>query len=428
MTRSSITLAGRLVATSLALVLVVAGCDLSRPTTTPGATVPPPQWPVAGHDPQRTSAGAVAGPRTPASVAGWPRQGRGTGAGSPVIAGDGTLYTAIGEGLYSLRPDGRETGNGWPVAMAPGEPPRYGIGRNGAVFLARSAFLTSLAPSGGTIREGWPIVKSGGFIVSVMLVTDETVYVGWIPDDEQRVDEGTILEAYTYGGKLRQGWPVTFAREAFSAIAVGRDGTIYLAGRTQLHALAPDGTARPGWPFVIGERGPIAALAIGPDDTIYGAALTADTGNVVYALAPDGTPRAGPWPYRATDGDTAHLAIAPDGTLFDVTGTSVRVLSTSGGPALRWRTGTEFRAVDALALGADGTAYIGGSDNSGLTRLAARTNDGSDLPDWPIGLAFRDARMNGLAISRDGQLYVTATDGTILAYRDAAPPGASSSP
>lgn len=418
---------GSCVALIVALVVVV-GCDLSTPSRTAGPSAPPaPQWPVAGHDPQRTSTGSVAGPRTPRSVNGWPRQGHGTGAGSPVVAGDGTLYTAIGDGLYALRPDGTETGNGWPVAMAPGEPPRYGIGRNGAVFLARSSFLTSLAPSGGTIREGWPVVKTGGLIASVMLVTDDTVYIGWIPGNEQRVAEGTVLEAYTYGGQLRQGWPVTFPREAFSAAATGRDGTLYLAGRTQVHALAADGRARPGWPFAVGDRGPIAALAIGPDDTIYAAALSADTGNVLYALAPDGTARPGAWPYRATDGDAARLAVASDGSVFDLTGVSVHVLSAAGGPALRWKTGDEYRAVDVLALGVDGTAYLGGPDNAGLTRLTARAADGSELPGWPVGLAFQDARMNGLAISSSGVLYVTATDGTVLAYRDAPGPTPSAS-
>jgi len=77
----------------LAVATVVAGCGGA--TGTPGPTPRPLQWPVAGHDPQRTSTGPARGPIAPAPVEGFPRKGKGTAAGAPVVGQDGTLYTAI---------------------------------------------------------------------------------------------------------------------------------------------------------------------------------------------------------------------------------------------------------------------------------------------------------------------------------------------
>ena len=162
-------------------------------------------WPSAGHDERHTRAGLL-GPATPALA--W--SSAGPSVSTYVIADDGTIFAAGGEGVRTISPEGVET-----------------------PFAAVAAVDLALRKDGGLYATEQP---SAGMLHSL---------------------DPTGASQWTFQPVAPPLWPPV----------VPTVGAIYAASRFELYALAPDGSTR--WRLPTGGAGTTEPPGVGPDGTIY---------------------------------------------------------------------------------------------------------------------------------------------------------------
>ncbi|ONH25647.1 hypothetical protein [Pseudofrankia asymbiotica] len=177
-------------------------------------------------------------------------------------------------------------------------------------------------------------------------------------------------------GAAYAGKALTITDFAPDAVAVSRDGTLYVSSNT-----AFDGAMI----CQIGQDGDVVNTYISPygyddDNPIIGQVDFDDTGNVYYSDMNN---------YRINK-------IAPEGRTTTVAGTGVEGFSGDGGPATEARIG----AVDDLAVLPDGTIYFADFKNERIRKV---TPDGviSTVIHVPAG------GLSTVEIGPDGSLYFT---------------------
>lgn len=109
--------------------------------------------------------------------------------------------------------------------------------------------------------------------------------------------------------------------------AIGADGTIYAVDAFQhLYALAPDG----GLKWIVNEAGD-KGVAVGPDGTIYVASE-----NYIKAFNPDGSSK---WTFTQNPSAMICLGVSvgPDGNIYSVATEGLGVFSLTPGGELRWK-------------------------------------------------------------------------------------------
>ena len=138
------------------------------------------------------------------------------------------------------------------------------------------------------------------------------------------------LHLYDEAGSEQPGWPVAIRGECYDGVAVGPQNSAFVActrnGRAVLTGLDQGGTALPGWPVIVPGTvaystwnnfawGGVDSAAVGPDGTVYMAVSPNDESGryAIHAFAPDGAPRKG-WP-RELPGGAQGFTLAPDGTV-----------------------------------------------------------------------------------------------------------------
>ncbi|GAB1511267.1 NHL domain-containing protein [Actinophytocola sp. KF-1] len=166
---------------------------------------------------------------------------------------------------------------------------------------------------------------------------------------------------------------------AVESFAVGRDGTVYVASATGVHATRPGGELRPvelSPPLVTfakyGPTGPVEAgpLATGPDGSLYlvpDAALRRHPDGVVVALLGGGMDNrmarralrewASPTDYTFREGDPRDIAVGADGTLYLSTGDGVYSVGPDGALDVVLEAG-EHDLFGGIALAPDGTPHL----------------------------------------------------------------------
>jgi len=183
-----------------------------------------------------------------------------------------------------------------------------------------------------------------------------------------------------------------------SGVAVGKDGTLYIADyqNHRVRAVGSDGIIR----TVAGSGG---AGFSGDDGPALEAAVDAPSR---VAVAEDGT-------LYITDSSSHRVrAVGTDGIIRTVAGTGVKGFSGDGGPAVD----AELDTPSGVAVGMDGTLYIADSGNDrvravgtdGTIRTVAGTG-GEDFVDdgGPAIDAGIDAPAD-VAVGGDGTLYIAA--------------------
>jgi hypothetical protein len=199
-----------------------------------------------------------------------------------------------------------------------------------------------------------------------------------------------------------------------SSPAIGADGTIYAISyngysdeptdpstRNQLHAVDPDGMLK--WKFQLDPNGIIdSSPAVGIDGTIY---ITSWAPSRLYAVNPDGTLQ---WTF-ADDQMTACIssspAVGPDGTIYSG-GDGLCAFNPNG--TLKWVINIDS-VYTSPAVGTDGTIYI-----VGRTALFAVNPDGTLK--WSFEpVEFAIVSPMSLAVGADGTIYVGAQDGNLYA-------------
>jgi outer membrane protein assembly factor BamB len=180
--------------------------------------------------------------------------------------------------------------------------------------------------------------------------------------------------------------------------SIAADGTLYVAGRTKLIAVHPDGTT--AWTASLDGRSAYGAPTIGVDGTIYlGASLVltsgASTSGALYAFNPAGTKK---WSYEAPI--LRAPSVASDGTLY-APGDDGNVYAIRSDGTLAWTHHTGGRVVASPTIGPTGSVYFGSSDGV----LYAVDPDGVERWKFASGDPIRRA----VVIAADGTIYGSNT-------------------
>lgn len=353
--------------------------------------------------------------------------------GGPLLAPDGSIIAASINGtLFAVDASGAELWTATPggsVLIAPA------VGDGMAYLSTDTCYLYAIDTSGAV---KWQSGAGGTVLACPVTAVDGTLYVG--------SDDG-FLYAVRSNGTVK--WRYQTGRGISSSPAVGPDGTVYVGSKdNSLHAVNPDGT--PAWQFaatgniqsspVVDELGEIYfgsddtyVYAVNPDGTqdwafktkwnVSGSPAVDASGNVyagswdkyVYRIRPNGTEE---WSYK-TDGPVkGGVTLGSDGRIYaacekDSESGVVYALRVSG--AQDWSYTTVGPVRMSPMLGLDGTVYAASSPNSsGSGGALYAITDGSLRWEYaaPSGAL-------GLAMDKDGVLYLGTLDGRVLALNDA---------
>jgi hypothetical protein len=267
----------------------------------------------------------------PGSVAWATWNGFSTGGADPLAIGpDGTVYLGVNPRgsdqrfqIHAFARDGTAQ-RGWPVRL-PGGAQGFAVAPDGVVvgwwyeglvpdsidLHARRTRFTMLDAKGHRL-PGWPIGSIGAASGPVIWADGSIAYTS---------ATGRVW-AHDRTGEVIHGWPY---RLPYPIAPVLRgDGRLLFVGSSEVHVVNQRGKSLSGWPWRT--RSTLDApgcdtggsayqvYALGADDTLYLAPWSGSRSELL-ALAPDGTTEAG-WPYRVPDGWRAtSIEPASDGTL-----------------------------------------------------------------------------------------------------------------
>lgn len=268
---------------------------------------------------------------------------KGEFASSPTLGPDGTIYVADSQGrLLALGRDGRpkwsDAGDDISsslVVMSDGT--IYGAGFNLVAFNSKGTLKWSYKPS----RE-----TTNGEITSLLAVApDGTIYA----------EANPLLLAINPNGSLKWSHRLEGEDSSIRTLAIASDGTIYM-GEDNGKLYAIDSSGHLNWTFAA--RNVNVAAAIGRDGTIYVA------GDKLYALTPSGKVK---WSYVTGQGDEAGAeqpCIDANGTTYFLTPEphhNLIALNSDG--ALKWsHKMQDYTEYTSPSIGPDGGLYVGSMD------------------------------------------------------------------
>ena len=339
--------------------------------------------------------------------------------------------------------------------------------------LAQAMTISALAGTGTAGFQG-----DGGTATAAQLNTpagvaigpDRSVYIADLTNNRVRriLPDGTIATMAGGGSNGADGIPATQANlPAPTALAVGPDGTVYVADNTfRIRRIGLDGliqtVAGTGTSGGGGDGGPatsasvegVRGLVVGPDGSLYIAETTThrvrrvDPGGIITTIAGIiGTPGFvgdnGPAAAARLSGP-AGLVLSPDGSLFiadsnnhrvrrigidgtitTVAGSGTAGFSGDGGPA----TSAQMNSPFAVALAPDGSFIVGERFNArvrqvgtdGLIRTIVGTGVVGASGDGGPALTaqLNGSTFIGLAVMPNGRLVIA--DGPVHRVRQVAP-------
>jgi YD repeat-containing protein len=330
----------------------------------------------------------------------------GTGESFGAQAANLGASTVAGVGTFGFSGDG-----GQATASELAAPQMLAVAANGSFYIADTQNdRVRRVGLDGVITT---IAGNGGVSPDVGEIREQTQ-----PLARQTERQWRAIEAPGDGGPATQA-AITYP----TGIAIGRDGSIYIAetGAHRIRKVSPGGTlstvAGDGTAGFSGDDGPASAaqlnsprgLAIGRDGSLY----IADTGNGrVRRISPDGRIHT-----IAGNGDTGGgyadiLEPLPAGSRFAVRGT--RAASSpadgDGGPARQ----AALSHPVAVAIGADGSVFVSDSIGQRIRRISPSgiistfAGGGTSGERGDGGLAT-NAYLNGpaqIALAPDGSLYI----------------------
>jgi hypothetical protein len=202
----------------------------------------------------------------------------------------------------------------------------------------------------------------------------------------------------------RDRWSFYSGFEPLSPV-IGRDGTIYVADGTTLHAVTSGGDAK--WSFTAPAT-IWGAPAVDATDTVYIVSSKANGAQGTLIAVANGAQR---WSADvASPGFSGSPAIAPDGTIY-VAGFAALQAFTSLGEE-KWSTSYPINSSsgNAPAVAPDGTIYV---TLSGLDNLVAF--DAMGATKWTFEIKKNDSRffigadVNAApAVGDDGRIYIAS--------------------
>jgi hypothetical protein len=290
-------------------------------------------------------------------------------------------------------------------------------------------------------QPGWPVALAGGCRPQNLAVgTDGIAHVACRIDDER-----VLFNAFDVGGATVPGWPIRATGYPLR-VEVGRDGTAYFGtvneagdGALSIHAFAPDGHPRVGWPRALPRT---AEFTLAPDGTVVGwwyEDLRPDTLDTQAArtkftmIGPNGQTLPGRWPVTSISTATAPV-MTKDGSIFYTSETGrVWGHDRTGGILDGWPHRLTYRVPPELRP--DGRlmfilgAFEYGDGNTSEPEVIVLTTGGKMASGWPYQTS---ASLKGVqcctdcypyfphAVSADGTLYLApwTEDGTQIGALD----------
>jgi outer membrane protein assembly factor BamB len=335
-------------------------------------------WPMYCHDLHHTGNSQYNTSNNPQNAIIWSFNNTYLGAllSSPAIGASGIIYLG-GFDLIALYPDGTIQ---W-------EYPLYGWGMscpaldaNGTIYMA-SAFsdhnyLYAITPNG---TQKWRYYTGNDIYSSPAIGPDGTIYFG----------NGYNIIAVNPNGTLH--WTYPTGNYVYSSPAIGDDGTIYCGSiDTYLYALNPNGTLK--WRYKTNDWIRVSP-AIATDGTIYIVSLD----SYLYALQPNGTMK-----WRTSVGGGTSPTIGPDGTIYAGWNRLYAINPTNG--SVKWviDAGGDIEA-GTPAISHEGIIYYGTSYEGG--NIYAISPNGTKV--WQ---AYVGDCESALAIGPNGTVYIGAND------------------
>lgn len=304
---------------------------------------------------------------------------------------------------YDLPPQGNQLWNyatGNTIYSSPA------IGPGGIIYVGSSdGYLYAINPSGQLV---WAFTEPTTYISfnsAPMVGEDGTIYA--------RRQNG-YLYAINANGTLR--WKTQISYDSWVSPALGPDGTIYVAGYTELKAISPQGSIL--WTFPTGNT-IYSSPAIAPDGTIYFGSMDAR----LYAVDPNTQQlKPGNWPVVTGGPVVSSPAISREGTIY-VGSYDGKLYALNPDGSYKWSPVTlgGGSVVDSSpAIGPDGTIYIGSRD---YKVYAINPETGQVKPGWPYTTGYYVR--SSPAVAADGTVFVGSYDGKLHALkRDGTPAGA----
>lgn len=371
---------------------------------------------------------------------------------SPAMAPDGTIYVVARKTarLYAYQPDGtlewsRSYGANSPEVMS-----GPSVGADGTVYLrvwshgTQTDFLYAIEPEDGEIRWSFntvydpeddvlfpssssPAVGADGtvYITTLgggLLALNSQLQLQWInwtsgfysqtPSTPVIGEDGTIyvgtsdgyMVAVAPGGRTK--WAFHTGTIVNSSAGFGADGTVYVNGRSRMHALNPDGsllwTSTPyGTSWVPSASSPV----VGADGTVYAAGQWYNGGGMLSALIAfdpaDGSER---WRHPVGIQYSAP-AVAQDGTVY-VTSWDRKLHAVNPDGSLKWAYTTgQMIWNSAPLIDDDGTVYFGSTD--GHFYAVYDDAGGLSASNWPMG-GGNPQRSHNLSEDSDGDTMTDA--------------------
>nr|WP_307874163.1 protein kinase [Frankia sp. AgB1.8] len=333
---------------------------------------------------------------------------RGTFFDALALRRDGTVYVAVSDSGVGTGAVYKVTASGTVRAVA-------GVGPAPVTAPTTTRTTTATTPSATATASPPPVPAAGVPAAQLVLnevhglavAPDGTVYAAdHAADQVYRVTpEG---RAFVFAGTARGGAGFTAdaglaARAALdgpAALALGPDGSVYVAEGSRVRKITKDGLIS----TVAGAYGRTSTTAIGDGGPATKASLPSPSG---LAVTPDGSI------YVADDYLDTIREITPDGTIRTVAGTSGQDGETGdGGPAAR----ALLSGPTGLALGPDGSLYITDTHNAKIRRIDPKgvmtTFAGTDssVSTGLDGTAADEAALTGLygvVVDPSGAVYAT---------------------
>lgn len=293
--------------------------------------------------------------------------------GSPAISSDGTAYFDGGSegGLYAVSLDGNEK---WsrPLSMNGSSPL---VGPSNTVCAVGYGYLYSIRSDGST--NWFSLVGDSGLSTPVM-ANDGSIYVAGL--------ERSRLYGFFGDGNVK--WIIeNLPSVAGDTIAIGRDGTLYLAWR-KLYAFSANGTEI--WENDTNSFAGGASPAVGTDGTIY---VASNGDESLYAISPAGQKRwnvgygtVGPPSFGYA---TTTPAIDASGLVYYAASNSIFAINSNGD--IQWIFSSKYALLSpppppiptaiSPAIGAEGTIYA--AFGSTLYAIQGSGNPMATSP-WPM--------------------------------------------
>ena len=351
-------------------------------------------WPQFQHDPQRTGRTAVNGPISLRRK--WARDIREPILGGLAIAEDGTIYAPSEDYLTALRPDGTKL---WQVDVREflvggstadgGDITAPAIDKNDNIIvgvedgrilsiesdegdLVWTYFVSSSPYAHGSSPVRGPALLDNGYCCIMLGAEDSNVYEvsgsgngrgvrgagGDVTAAPARGPHGTVFWAShdreLFNGSVSSGdrWRFGLDGAAYAGPAIGPDGTAYIGtSNGTVYAIDAEGELR--WKTTLSAGKDLrAAPSLGANGTVY---IGSENGTFYAVHGATGVVK---WEFVTGEGIEAPALV--DGR------DNVYVASLDGKVYVLSPTGASFSMFDvrggivaAMALGADGTLYVG---------------------------------------------------------------------